>query len=133
MCKNKSASLLARHAFGRTFLLDVPVSKHVKRAAMIGVAVVVIAVAAAYIISFSDSQGTGTSGLIADLAMPYEKGAPTRTSLNSPLVGNSSHVTQAMQNSIPSPPKPPAARCVTTCTTYTLSQNRWRKIFPRLT
>ena len=39
---------------------------------MIGVAVAVIAIAAAYI-SFSDSQGIGTSGLITDLAMPYEK------------------------------------------------------------
>ena len=43
-----------------------------KRAVMIGVAVAVIAIAAAYI-SFSDSQGIGMSGLITDLAMPYEK------------------------------------------------------------
>ena len=56
-----------------------------KRAVLIGVAAVVIAVAAAYIISFSNPQETGMSSLIADLAMPYEKRSTDAYELELPI------------------------------------------------
>ena len=98
---------------------------------MIGVAVAVIAIAAAYI-SFSDSQGIGTSGLITDLAMPYEKRSTDAYELELPTgwqlqprdisdVEFDAITTGATGDQMRGQPVLHIRR----------SQNRWRKIFPR--